>query len=440
MKIRSLILAACVLLVLTGTLYWSEHRKPAPDTKALADTPPAILKLDRAAITKLAIKKKDAEPILLAKNDAGAWQITQPEPLRADQDTVSGVLSTLSSLNSERLIDDKATDLKQYGLDQPALEVDLSEKDNQAQKLLIGDQSPAGAAVYAMVAGDPRVFTLATYNKMSFDKSLNDLRDKRLLTVAADKVSRLDLVRKSQDIEFGRNKDEWQILKPKPLRADSVAVGDLVNQLANARMDLGGADGSGKGADSAFAHGSPVAIAKVTDESGSQQLQIRKDKDTYYAKSSIANGAFKIDSSLGQAVDKSLDDFRNKKIFDFGFSEPSKIEFHDGSQAYFLSKGGQDWWNNGKKMDSGTVEALIGDLGSLTASKFVDSGFANPTIEAIVTSSDGKRVEKVSIAKSGNNYIAKRENDPTLYQLDSSAVVDLQRAADAIKPAVAPGK
>ena len=58
-------------------------------------------------------------------------------------------------------------------------------------------------------------------HKTSVDKSLNDLRDKRLLTVSADKISRIELVRKNQDIEFGRNKDEWQILKPKPLRADS---------------------------------------------------------------------------------------------------------------------------------------------------------------------------------------------------------------------------
>jgi hypothetical protein len=46
----------------------------------------------------------------------------------------------------------------------------------------------------------------------------------------------------------------------------------------------------------------------------------------------------------------------------------------------------------------------------------------------------------VSIAKSGSSYIAKRENEPTLYQLDSSAVDALQKAADDIKPAATPGK
>lgn len=48
-------------------------------------------------------------------------------------------------------------------------------------------------------------------------------------------------------------------------------------------------------------------------------------------------------------------------------------------------------------------------------------------------------MEKVSIAKSGNSYISKRENEPTLYQLDSSSVDVLEKSADEIKP-VAPSK
>ncbi len=436
MKLGSLILATAVFLALAGTLYWSEHRKPSDNVaKASADTSPPILKLDEAAITNLELKKKDAAPIVLTKGNSGAWKIAQPKPFNADQNTVSSVLSTLSSLNSERVVEDKASDLKQFGLDHPSVEADITEKDKKMQQLLIGDDTPAGGAVYAMLAGNPRVFTMASYNKTSIDKSLNDLRDKRLLTVSADKISRLELIEKNQEIEFGRNKDEWQILKPKPLRADSIQVGELVGKLTDAHMDLTASDKDAAEAASAFAHATPVATAKVTDPSGTQELQVRKNKDTYYAKSSVAEGVYKIDSSLGQALDKKLDDFRNKKLFDFGYNEPNKIEMHDGSKAYFLSKGGADWWQNGKKMDAGSVETLISDLRDLSASKFVDSGTTQPTIELTVTSDDGKRVEMSSIAKSGDGFIAKRENDPTLYYLESSPVEALQKAASDIKPA-----
>ena len=435
MKIRGLVIAACVLLVLVGVLYWSNHRKPTEETaKSSADTPPAILRLDEASIKGLELEKKDAEQIVLNRNGSGDWEITRPQKFRADQSAVTGVVSSLSSLNSESLVDEKPSNLKPFGLDNPTLEVDIHAKD--VRKLLIGDDTPAGGGVYAMLAGDPRIFTIATYTKTSLDKSLNDLRDKRLLPVNADKISRIELVRKTEDIEFGRNKDEWQIVKPRPLRADSTQVGELVSKLTEAKMDLSGT--AGKDAASAYAKAVPVATAKLTDVTGTQELQVRKNKDDYYAKSSVVEGAYKIDAELGKALDKSLDDFRNKKLFDLGYSEPNKIELHNGSKSYFLTRGtagNDDWWSNGKKMDVENAEVFISDLRNLTASKFVDTGFTNPTIDAIVTTDDGKRTEKIQIAKSGTNYIAKRENEPALYQLDSASVDDLLKAADGLKPA-----
>ena len=72
MKIRGLIIAACILLVLSGLLYWSNRHNPQESTKLSADTPPAILKLDEGSINKVELKKKDTPPILLAKADSGA--------------------------------------------------------------------------------------------------------------------------------------------------------------------------------------------------------------------------------------------------------------------------------------------------------------------------------------------------------------------------------
>ena len=91
-------------------------------------------------------------------------------------------------------------------------------------------------------------------------------------------------------------------------------------------------------------------------------------------------------------------------------------------------------------MDAATVQELTDKIRDLAASKFVDSGFNAPLIGITVTSNDGKRVEKVAISKAGDNYIAQRENEPALYQLDSKAVDDLTKSAGDVKPAAAPGK
>jgi hypothetical protein len=441
MRIRGLIVASVAFLLLGGTLYWSEHHKPADEAaKPAVYTPPPVLKLEQTGITRLEFKRQGNAPIVLAKDNSGTWEILQPASYNADAATVSSAVSTLSSLNSERVIEDRTSDLKPYGLEQPALEVDITAKANKTQKLLLGDETPTGSAVYAALAGDPRVFTIASYHKSTLDKGVNDLRDKRLITVDTDKISRLELVRKRGTLEFGRDREAWQILKPRPLRADNFQVDELARKLTNARMNLSGSDKDLKQAVSAFAHATPVATATITGPSGTQELQVRKNNDTYYAKSSLVEGAYKVDSDLGQSLDKKLDDFRNKKLFDFGYSDPDKIEMHNGPKAYFLTKDGRDWWSSGKKMDAASVQSYISNLRDLAASKFVESGFTGPAMEVTVTSNDGKRVEKVSLTKSHNGYIAKRENDPTLYQLESSSVDALQKAADNLTPATTPGK
>ena len=439
MKLRGLIVATLVLAGLTGTLYWSNHHKPAETTEASTNVPPKILTLKEDDVAKIDLKKKGAEELALARNSSGKWQMTVPQQLGVDQPVVSGIVATLSSLSSDRLVEEKASNLSQYGLAEPSLEADLTAKDNKTYKVLIGDSTPTGNAVYAKLDGDPRVFTIASYSRNSIDKSVNDVRDKRLLTVDQDKISQVELTAKKQDIVFGRNKDEWQIVRPKPQRADGSKVDDLVRTLVDAKMDLSGTDQDAKKIAAAFASATPVATAKVTGESVTQELQVRKNKDDYYAKSSAVTGIYKVASSVGSGLDKDPEDFRNKKLFDFGFDEPNKIEIHDGTKAYFLTRSGEDWWNgSSKKMDASGVQSLIDQLRELSAAKFVDTGFSTPALELTVTSNDGKRTEKVLISKNGESYVARRENEPSLYQLDAKAISDIQKLAEGMKTAATP--
>ena len=79
-------------------------------------------------------------------------------------------------------------------------------------------------------------------------------------------------------------------------------------------------------------------------------------------------------------------------------------------------------------MDAGTVQDLISKLRDLTATKFPEAGFSRPAIEVSILSDDGKRNEKVSMAKFGSAYIAKRDNEPGLYQMESTAVEESSKS------------
>jgi hypothetical protein len=442
MKPVRLLIAVVLLAGLGGAVWWSNRSEAAKANKPAVDTAIKILSVKEDSIRQVEFKKRDGQDTIVRKDDSGKWAIAAPTPLAADQAAVNGVVSSAASLNADRVVDENVTDLASYGLAPAADEVTFTAKDGKTTKLLVGDSTPTGSAVYAKVDGDPRLFTMTSANKDTLDKASKDLRDKRLMTFERDKISRVELNAKKQDIEFGRiNQNEWQILKPKPLRADGFQVEELVRKLRDAQMDTNVSEDDAKKFAATFASATPVAVAKVTDASGTQTLEVRKSKDDYYAKSSGVDGIHKVTKDLGEGVDKGLDDFRNKKLFDFGFSDPTKIEFKDGGKSANYEKTGDKWTSGGKQMDSTSIQAFIDKLRDLAAAKFVETGFTTPAVEITVVSNDGKRTEKVQIAQSGTNFIARREGEQALYQVDENAVKDLRGAGSDIKePAPAPKK
>jgi hypothetical protein len=439
LRMRGLLIALAVLVALAGGVYWSNKAKETEEKKPPADAPPKILELKADQLAKIEIRRTAGEATVIEKKDS--WVLTAPQPLPGDQEAIGSVLSTLTALNADRLIEAKASDPGAYGLAQPALDVAFTMKDGKSRQLLIGDEVPTGNGFYVKLADDPRIFTIASYSKTSLDKTEKDLRDKRLLTFDMGKLSRIEITAKGPAFELGKNnQNEWQILKPRPLRADGGLVDELVVKLQDAKMDPSTTDEDVKKAASVFAAGAPLAVVKVTDAAGTQQLQIRKDQEhNYYAKSSAIEGVYKLTPGVGSAFDKSFEDFRNKKLFDFRWTDPTRVEVRNGAMSASYQRAGNQWTSGGKQMDTASVETMVDKVRGVTAAKFADKGFSTPSIDLVVTAQDGKRVEKVSLSKTGDEWFAMRENEPTIYQLDANVVGELEAAIASVK-AAAPAK
>jgi hypothetical protein len=432
MKPRGLLAAVMVLAALGVALYVSNRKQKADAAKPVTDTTTKILSIPEDQIKEVRLKKTGMDATVLRKGADGKWQIAEPQPQRADQDTVKSLVGALSTLNADKVVEDRATDLKPYGLNDPLLAVTVIGNDGKPRDFLMGDDIPTSGGTYAKLAGDAHVYTIASFVKTSIDTTPNDLRDKRLLTFDQDKLTRVDLQpAKGEAIEFGKNnQNDWQILKPRPLRADGSQVEELIRKLKDAKMDAAISDEDAKKAAAAYASGTKVAVASVTDASGTETLEVRKDKDkNYYAKSSAVDGVYKAMADLGDGLDKKVDDFRNKKLFDFGWTDPNKIEI---GKATF-EKSGDKWMNGAKQLDAPSVQSVVDKLRDLASAKFPETGGGTPVLDITVNSNGGKRVEKVSISKQGDTYFAKRENEPSIYELDGKAVEELQKAANEVK-------
>src|SRR3989454_4858030 len=277
MKFKGLLISVVVLAALGGGVYWSDKAKQAEEKAPAKDAPPKILTIPDDQFKSIRLQKTAGDTTVVQKSDAGKWEIKEPKPLAADQDSVGSVVSALASLTSDRLIEDKASDLAPYGLASPSVEVIVTRKDGKTEDLLIGDDTPTGGSTFVKLKNDPRVFSVSSGVKSSLDKSSKDLRDKRLLTFDSDKLTRVELQAKGQTFEFGKNnQNEWQILKPKPLRADGSQVEDLIRKLKDAKMDTSVSDEDAKKAAGGFASGKRIAVATVTDANGNQSLEVRQ--------------------------------------------------------------------------------------------------------------------------------------------------------------------
>jgi hypothetical protein len=429
MKPKGLLIAVVLLAVLGGLWWWSNKKQEADSKKPAAATTTMVLTIPEDQFQEIRFKR-GVETVTL-RRDNGKWRITQPQPYPADPDAARALVTSLSSLMAETAIEDKATDFAPYGLNPPVLDIVVLRTNGKTDELQVGDATPTSSGYYARLAGSQHVVSLSGFSRDSLNKSLNDLRDKRLLTFDQDKIARIQLQAKGPAVEFGKNNEsEWQILQPRPMRADGTQIDTLISKLKDAKMDLANPDPD---AAKKFAAAAKIATATVTDATGSQTLEVHQDKDkSYYARSSAVDGVYKIAADVGDSLNKDLDDFRNKKLFDFGFSDPSKLDIvNNGSFAY--TKSGDKWMSGAKTLDNSTVQTLIDRLRDLAADKFADKGGGQTVFEATVTSNSGKRVEKVSIAGEGDRYFAQRDGDSSIYELSAKSMEDVRAAASGVK-------
>ncbi|MEJ5368314.1 MAG: DUF4340 domain-containing protein [Bryobacteraceae bacterium] len=439
MRTKGLLIASAVLALLAGAVWWS-NRQQQKKEKSDTSGSPKLVDLRQEDITRIEIIRPGSETTRVEKGADGVWRITSPEPLPGDKDAISSLVSSAASVSADKVVEEKPEDLAVFGLKEPRARVVITLKDGKSRTLLLGEDAPVGGGGYAQVEGDPKVYLLTSWVKGGLDKLAVDLRDKRILTFDREKIVRVEVARKAETFEFSKNaQGSWVISRPKTFRADSWSVDDFIRRLQDLKLDPLLTSDQKADLEKQFRSGTPVVTVSVTDAAGVQKLELRQNKDKYYARSSAVEGFHLVQEFDAKALDKAMADFRNKKLFDFGFDDPSKIEYRGEKRQLSLTKSGEKWLDGLKPVDPVGVQTLIDRLRELSAASFPDSGFTSPVIEVTV---NAKSAEKVLISKSGGKYIARREGEPALYELSSSSVEELEKAAGDIKeaPAGAPAK
>lgn len=430
--LTSTIALIVVLAGLGAYIYFVTWKQPATDTPK-EEKVFASVKADQ--IDELHVRSASGDTTTLKKNGT-TWELTAPVSAPADETDVSGITSNLGTLDVTRVVEENPTDLKQYGLATPRIEVDFQQQgDKTGHRLLLGDKSPTGGGLFAQRDGDKRVFLVSAFQESTFNRSTFDLRDKTLIKFDRDKVDGLTVDADGKTIQIAKDGGDWKLEKPLEARADFGSVEELIGRLQSVQMKSIVANEAMPADLKKFGFDKPSAA--VTFDIGSARASLllggAADATSIYARDSSRPMVMTVESALLTDLKKGADSYRRKDIFDFRAYNATHVELTRGGQTVVFEKvkgtgkDAQDAWRrvspNAKAVDKDTMDGMLTKFANMRAASFADAttktGLDAPALTMDVKYEGGKSQEKVTFGAVGGDVYAAVAGQPGAAKVDS---------------------
>ncbi len=438
-KYLNTLLALSLLAALAGFVSYWERRKSSQAPKIESSPQEKIFPLQSSHVQSVTFRPRDGEAFTCVRG-SGGWAIVNGGKLAADQSAVSTFLDSLTTASLEQTVDPHPANLKDFGLDPPAEAVEIS-SDAKPEKftLRLGDESPTGGSVYAQVAGNPRVFTLASYLRSSLSKSLFDLRDKRAVSLEADQIQRIEVEAKAKRWTLVKNPEGvWDLVLPPPVRADRITVDGLVDRLRSITMQTIVAEDRKNAGQYGF--GSPELRVQLTGTGGTQTLVLgKKDKDAdrNFAMNSALAPVFTLGGDFLTQFQKEPADLREKDLFSFSAFDVKRVEIQT-AKGHRVFEQQKDKWKQtapaAKDVASEKMSTLLSRLRDLRADSFPKGtnlaaiGLTKPAYRFKVQFGEKNQAETVEAAKVGEHVYARRTTDALAAELSKSTLDEIEKA------------
>jgi hypothetical protein len=436
-RLLSTIVLVVVLAGLGAYIYFVDSKRPAGGIEEKQK----VFTVEADKIEEITVTTEN-ETSALRKTD-GTWRLTAPLASDADQSEASTVTSSLASLEVNRIVDENAANLAEYGLAEPRIKVAFKAAGGGAGELHLGDKTATQSDVYAVKPGEKRVFLVQAFHETSFAKKPFDLRDKRVLMFERDKVDSIELAG-GKVVQLARAGSDWVIKQPLQARGDYSAVEGLMTRLASASMTrLVEASTSDPAVLAKYGLDKPRATVTVGAGSARATLALGKEEEgVVYARDQARGMVFAVDPTLVADLGKPAEEFRKKDVFEFRNFNVARIRVARGADSYEFQKVAGTGENTPEKwqrvvagaapgdVDSAKMDDLLTKITSLRAQSFKAGGIDKPAL-VISASYDTGKFERVRLAKT-TDAMAARDDEPGVAVLDAAAYDELIKAFDAV--------
>lgn len=468
---------AITLCALGFGAYWLEF-KHKPQTEEAAETAQKVFDLKDRQVKQLVLfdgKQKitlnctELATGACKPGDNAKWLIAEPQAYTGDNANANALLSALNNLSVPETIslkdesaEKRASLLKEYGLDSPALPADRRLEvttDQGKTTLYLGQAHPVGDSTFGLVArGDQpdqgKVYLVPSFFKANLEHDLTYWRDKRLFTLTTHEVTAFQLSSAKGKVSGTKQGEQWTIQSPE---SPAGVPGDLegIEALISGVTFLSAKSFASR---EALAKSKPAASLTFKTAKEPVTIQVFKSgKSQVLATVSNLDSTFELEPNSLARFEKSLRELRLAKVVtSMERFTAKRLEFTGkplGAAPLTLAQKAGRWENisPGAKapIDDGRVQTLLDRVSGNRIQEFipaksVPAGEADGITLALWDEKDpeGKSapVRKVIFWKAGGKLYARdpASKRPEAYQVDALIAESLPWSREAFAPPAAP--
>ncbi len=355
MRLKTLLIALGILVILAGYYYYFELYRPIAH-EAAKDKARQVFNLDTSGIEQISLY--GANTISLSKKDSGWWIMT-PIEKPADSSAVESLLYTLAGLRTQRSLGEVSS-LRALGLDPP--ELSLVFKTKEAEFFLnIGNQTPTKNYCYAGSSTRDDIFLINAYEKAGIDKDLFTLRDKHLFSLPYADIKRITIKRHALILEFLRNSDGlWHLLGDEARKVKTSKMNELLGTLYRLEAQAYTSE--------LETLGDPDITIELAADDRTEDLriwQMPRGEENIYAFSVVQDCMVTIRDSLLLFIPNDLMDVTDRSFISIAEGSVTKIILIDEKEQTYTRKA--DIWYRGERRihEPHLIDAVLGTLNML---------------------------------------------------------------------------
>lgn len=345
--------------------------------------------------------REDRGPIVLSRDDQGAWILRSPGPYDADPVEVRNILSTLLDPGVEEVIA-SPPDLSEFGLAKPSASVAVGLADGRALTLFVGGRTINDQSIYVKPHDRPDVYMVNASQVSGMNRKVQELRHKVVYATGFVEARKVLISLPGRDPVVLEKKDEiWRVRTPagKWVTADEDETRQYLNVVNGIRSqeffdrpDLNrmGLGPKNRGTIEIWPSEKAPSVTLVlgNEVPGQDRMYLRR-KDKPFAVSVIKRFA--------QDMDRKWSDFRDRNLMRFEAADAVKLSISKPGVTLEYVKNPEGVWTcPGRAQAADEAARILDALSALRVQSYVENmtpasaGTVNPPQSATVTLKDGK--------------------------------------------------